>query len=141
VRDQAGDLRGRIMAIDYGRRHIGIALTDPERIIASPYGTLSVSDADDAVEQIMRLAEEQGVTELVVGLPKTLSGDEGPMAKEVRGWVANLSEVSDLPIHWVDERLTSREIERIPVSRRKRRERTDHLAAALILRQYLEQIR
>jgi len=127
------------MAIDYGRRHVGIALTDPERIIASPYRTLSVSDSDDAVKQIMRLVAEQGVTELVVGLPKTLSGDEGPMAKEVREWVMRLADVIDLPVHWVDERLTSREIERIPVSRRNRRKRTDHLAAALILRQYLEQ--
>jgi putative Holliday junction resolvase len=116
-------------------------MTDPERIIASPLQTLLVSSTDNAIEQIELLVEEHHVTELVVGLPRSLSGDEGPMAREVREWALKLGQVTGLPTHLVDERLTSREIERMPVSKRKQKQRTDHLAAALILQQFLEQVR
>ena len=117
---------------------MGIALTDPAQIIASPLKTILVTNTDDALEQIKRLVEEHDVTELVVGLPKTLSGDEGPMAGEVREWALKLSHTTGLSIHLVDERLTSREIERMPISRKRRKRRTDHLAASLILQQFLE---
>jgi putative Holliday junction resolvase len=139
VSERTADLPGRILAVDYGRRHVGIALTDPARIIASPLRTLRVAGTDDAFEQIGRLVEEHHVTELVVGLPRSLSGDEGPMAEEVRGWALKLGQVTGLPVHLVDERLTSREVDRMLVSRKERKRRTDHLAAALILRQFLEQ--
>jgi putative Holliday junction resolvase len=138
VSERPDELPGRVLAIDYGRRHVGIAMTDPERIIASPLRTLSVTSTGDAFEQIERLVEEHHVSELVVGLPRSLSGDEGPMAREVRAWALQLAETTGLPVHMVDERFTSREIAQLSASRRARRRRNDHLAAALILQQFLE---
>ena len=133
---------GRVMGIDYGARHVGIALTDPERIIASPLRTLSVSGPDDALKQIATLAKDHDVVEFVVGLPKSLSGDEGPMALEVRTWARELELSTSLRVHLVDERLTSREIERMGGSQRNRKKkRNDHLVASLILQHYLERER
>ncbi len=155
-REEAGV--GRVMGVDYGRRHVGIALTDPNRVIASPLETLDVSGPEEAIEKIARLSEEHEIVEVVVGLPKSLNGEEGAMSEEVRVWSEKLGEITGLPIHLADERLTSREAEqtarevgkksrRIDRGRNKgkikgknkgRGERNDHIAASFVLRLFIE---
>lgn len=125
------------MAVDYGRRHVGIALSDPSRTIASPLRTVDVRSTEQGVRVTAELAAAHGVTAIIVGLPRSLSGEEGPMAEEVRAWGMRVSRASGIPVHFVDERFTSREAEQIGRLRR-RGSRADDIAAALVLRAFLD---
>jgi putative Holliday junction resolvase len=138
---------GRILALDYGARRIGIALTDPTRTIASPVTTLKRRPGKRPPwTELARIVEEQEVTEFVVGLPLDLSGDEGEWAAEVRAFGEQLDRRFGLPIHWVDERLSSvmaeRAVRGIGLKRgeREQKERVDAAAAAIILQAYLRQL-
>jgi putative Holliday junction resolvase len=125
------------MAIDYGRRHLGIALSDPSRVIASPLRTVDIATPEHGIKVAAALAVEWGVTDLVVGLPRRLCGEEGSMALEVRAWGARLNSASGIPVHFVDERLTTAEAEQVR-HLTKRRMRSDDIAAALVLQVFLE---
>lgn len=134
----------RIMALDYGERRIGVAVSDPTRTIASPLATLTRrAGKRPPWAEIARLVEEKEVAELVVGLPLDLSGEEGEWAAEVRVFGDQLARRTGLPVHWVDERLTSVQAERavrgmgLKRSQREEKERVDAAAAALILEAYL----
>lgn len=134
----------RVLAFDFGERRIGVAVSDPTRTIATPLPTLSrrAGKRPPWVE-ITRVVEEQEATELVVGLPLDLQGEEGPWAREVRAFGEQLTERTGLPVHWIDERLTSVQAERTVRSlglrrfAREQKERVDAAAAALILQQFL----
>lgn len=135
----------RILALDYGGKRIGVALSDPTRTIASPLTTLTRrAGKRPPWAAISRLVAEHEVGELVVGLPLDLSGGEGEWAGEVRAFGAELARRTGLPVHWVDERLSSVEAERavrsmgLRRSQREDRARIDSTAAALILRGYLD---
>lgn len=136
----------RILAVDYGLRRIGLALSDPTRTIASPLTTLTRQPRKRPPwAEILRLIEEHEVRELVVGLPLDLNGDEGEWAAEVREFGAHLARRSGLPVHWIDERLSSvaaeRAVRSIGLKRRDREQkgRIDAAAAALVLRAFLNQ--
>lgn len=137
----------RILALDYGARRIGLAVSDPTRTIASPLATLTRrAGKRPPWPEIARLIEEQEATELVVGLPLTLRGDASEWTEEVRGFGAELERRFNLPVHWVDERLTSVLAERavrgmgLKRSEREEKGRVDAAAAALILRAYLDRV-
>lgn len=137
---------GRILALDYGARRIGIALTDPTRTIASPVTTLKRrAGKRPPWAELARIVEEQEVSEFVVGLPLDLAGDEGDWAAEVRAFGEQLNRRFGLPIHWVDERLSSvmaeQAVRGIGLKRgeREKKERVDAAAAAIILQAYLRQ--
>jgi len=134
----------RILGLDYGRRRIGCALSDPSGTIASPLTTFRRREGKRPPwAEIARLVEEHEVGELVVGLPLDLAGDEGEWALEVREFGAQLARRTGLPVHFVDERLTSVAAERavrasgLPRGQREQKERVDEAAAALLLRLYL----
>lgn len=127
----------RVLAVDYGRKHLGIAVSDPLRIIASPLRTAEIANPDCGIKLVAQLVRELGVSELVVGLPRCMSGEEGAMALEVRTWASKLAAVCGVPVHLVDERLSSVEAATVAHLRR-RRARSDDIAAALILRSFLE---
>lgn len=135
----------RILALDYGRRRIGVAVSDPTQTIASPLTTLvrRVGKRPPWAE-IGRLVAEHEVGELVVGLPLEMGGGEGEWAAEVRAFGAELARRTGLPVRWVDERLSSVEAERavrsmgLKRSQREDKARIDATAAALILRGYLD---
>ncbi|MBN1426069.1 Holliday junction resolvase RuvX [Candidatus Fermentibacteria bacterium] len=131
---------GRAMAVDYGRRHLGIAVSDPLRIIASPLRAVDIENPEHGINVVARLVRELNITDLVVGLPRCMRGEEGAMAMEVREWATRLGAVCGVPLHLVDERLTSAEAARVARSRR-RRSRCDDIAAALVLRVFLESLR
>lgn len=132
------------MAVDFGERRIGVAISDPTRTIASPLTTLRRRPGKRPPwPELERLIAEHEVTELVFGLPLDLKGDEGAWAAEVRQAAESLARRTGLPVHWVDERMTSvlaeRSVRALGLKRaeREQKERIDAAAAALILRQYL----
>jgi putative holliday junction resolvase len=134
----------RILAIDFGERRIGLALSDPSRMIASPLTTLPRrAGKRPPWPEVERLIREHEVTELVFGLPLELDGEEGIWAAEVRGAAAKLAGRTGLPVHWVDERMSSIIAERavralgLRKEQREQKGRVDAAAAAVILQQYL----
>jgi putative Holliday junction resolvase len=115
-------------------------MSDPLRVIASPFRTVDIVNPDQGIRVVADLVQEWYATELVVGLPLSLSGDEGPMAFEVRQWAERLGSSCRLPVHLIDERLTSVEADRVSHVT-GRRTRSDDIAAALLLQAYLEERR
>lgn len=136
---------GRILAVDYGRRRLGLALSDPLGWSARPLGVLVRRGFEADVERLAALCREHGVVRVVVGLPVRLGGEAGPEAAEALRFAARLARELDVPVEPWDERLTSRAAERLLVEagvrRRRRRTRVDAVAAALILQGYLERRR
>lgn len=132
---------GRVMALDFGTRRVGVAVSDPLGITAQAH---SVLDAEDPslMEQIARLAADLGAERVVVGLPVSLDGREGPAAEAARRFAEKAGEATGLPVHLVDERFTTVSAERVLVeaglSGRRRRRVRDRVAAAVLLQSYLD---
>ncbi|MCD6142468.1 Holliday junction resolvase RuvX [Candidatus Acetothermia bacterium] len=135
----------RILGIDYGTVRIGLAISDPDGIIASPLPVYIRTDIRSDVEHIARLVRESGVERIVIGLPLNMDGTAGEMADEVAVFADRLRAQLSIPVVTFDERMTSTEAERVllqaNVSRKKRRGIRDSLAAVLILQSYLDFIR
>jgi putative Holliday junction resolvase len=139
----------RILAIDIGRKRIGLAISDPSGTLARPLSTLTVTDrdaADQVAREVARLAgEEDGLATIVVGIPARLDGSPTDQTAEVAGFIERLRTRVSVPIVSEDERLTSREAEsRLAVRERdwkKRKARLDAAAAAIILQDYLDKHR
>lgn len=136
---------GRILALDYGERRIGVALSDPTYTIASPVATLKRRPGKRPPwAEITQLIQENEVEEVVIGLPLQLDGEEGEWAGEVRTFGEHLARRTGLPIYWIDERLTSVQAERtvrslgLKRSQREEKERVDAAAAAIILQIFLQ---
>jgi putative Holliday junction resolvase len=133
---------GRLLALDVGDVRIGLAVCDRDRLMASPYDQYTRrSDAKDA-EFFRQLVAAEQIVGLVVGLPINMNGTEGPKAVAYRKYGEWLAGVLSLPVAFIDERLTTHAAQGMlidaGVSRQKRRERLDKLAATLILQAYLE---
>ena len=133
-----------MLAVDLGERRIGLALSDPSGTLASPLRTLEASGDPDrdrlAVVEAARDAEAQVI---VVGLPRSLSGREGPAARRARAEASALAEVAgEIAVELHDERFTTRDAERALGAAgrrgRDRRARVDAAAAAIILQSYLD---
>jgi putative Holliday junction resolvase len=140
-------VQGRVLGIDVGERRIGLAISDPSGTLARPLSTLTVGGPDDAVArvaaEIARLAaDEDGLAAIVVGAPSRLDGTPTPQARSVDAFVDALRARTALPIAREDERLSSREAEsRLAVFERdwrRRKEKLDAAAAAVILQDYLD---
>lgn len=134
----------RTLAFDYGERRIGVAASDPTRTIATPLTTLARrAGKRPPWPEIAALVAEQEADEIVVGLPLGLDGEEGPWAAEVRAFGDDLARRTGVPVHWMDERLSSVRAERgirsmgLRKSVRERKERIDAAAAAVILEGWL----
>lgn len=136
----------RILALDVGRRRIGLAISDPSAVLARPMKTIEVTPpvaVARVADEIERLrAEDGGLDLVVVGLPRRLDGAASGQTYEVERFVAALRAAIDLPIETADERLTSREAEsRLAVRERDwraRKARLDAAAAAVILQDFLD---
>ena len=133
---------GRILGLDVGEKRIGIAISDPLGITAQGLETLQRKDDTQAVKAIADIIDTREVTAVVVGLPKNMNNSIGFKAKEVEAFVAKLQAVRDLPVHWVDERLTTVQATQVlleaDVSRKKRKGVVDKLAAVFILQTFLD---
>jgi putative Holliday junction resolvase len=132
----------RVMAIDVGERRIGVAASDPLGITAQGITVINRT-ADLAVDltAIKKIADDLKVSAIVVGLPKSLSGEEGPQAAKIREFAAELERYVDVPLYWQDERLTTKAAESAMIagdlSRAKRKTIIDRAAAQLILETFM----
>jgi putative Holliday junction resolvase len=134
----------RVIGIDVGTKTLGVALSDATRHIASALVTLRRSRLAADLEGLLDLAARHGVGGFVVGLPLNLDGSEGPRAQATRAFARNLARATELPVTYWDERLTTVAAERAlleaDLSRRRRAQVIDKVAAALILQGALDRI-
>jgi putative Holliday junction resolvase len=136
----------RVLAIDVGERRVGLAISDPTRTLARPLTTLTVAPddvLDTVAHKIAQLAsEDDGVAEIIVGMPVHLDGSPSEQTTRVAAFVDGLRTRTPIPIRMADERLTSREAEsRLAVNERdwrKRKKTLDAAAAAIFLQEYLD---
>jgi putative Holliday junction resolvase len=132
----------RAIGLDVGDKTVGIALSDPLGYTAQGLPTLERTKWSEDLGHLVALVQEQGVTQLVVGLPLNMNGSEGPRAAVSRKLGEALAKQTGLPVDYWDERLTTVAAQRVlleaDVSRKKRRQVIDKLAAQLILQGWLE---
>jgi len=133
-----------VLAVDLGERRIGLALSDPSGTLASPLRTIEVTgDPERDRLAVVTAAREAEAQVIVVGLPRSLSGREGPAARRARAEASALAEVAgEIRVELHDERFTTRDAHRALAAagtrRRERRARVDAAAAAIILQSYLD---
>jgi len=136
--------RGRILGLDFGTKRVGVAVSDGLRVAASPLEVLDAK-APDLVQRIVGIIEEYEVVEVAVGLPTSLSGDEGPSAAGARHLADRVAKATGLVVKLVDERFTSKMAESsmlaAGVRRRDRRARIDKVAASIMLQSHLDRLR
>jgi putative Holliday junction resolvase len=142
VNHQERSLPGRILALDLGKRRIGLALSDELGLTAQGLGTLERTNIREDLAKLSRLAGERGVTLFLIGNPMQMNGSEGPQSAWVREFADRLQARSGLAVKLWDERLTTVEAERVlresGAGRDERRRAVDRLAAVIILEGYLE---
>ena len=148
--------RQSILAVDYGRAKIGLALADSETRMPQPLSTMERVNRNEDMRRLRKLAREHGVKQIVVGLPLRLDGTRGEMAEEVERFAQRMRKQIGVPVEMVDERLTSWEAERLMeeiqgrfirdeklTGRQKPKNAQDKMtvdavAAAVILKEYLD---
>ena len=133
---------GRIIGLDFGTVRIGIAISDSDRVLASPLETYTRQSQSQDATYFQQLVEREEVVGIVVGLPVHMSGDESSISQVTRTFAAWLQEVTRLPIVFQDERMTSALAEQAlqmgSLTSKKRKKRRDMLAAQMILSAFLE---
>jgi putative Holliday junction resolvase len=136
------EVSGRILAIDYGSRRMGLAVSDPLGITAQGIETLERKNKRADFGRLERTIREYHVREIVLGNPLRMSGQEGTQSQKVAEFAEELRQRFQLPVHLWDERLTSAEANRLlrenEVSIRKRAQAVDRMAAVLILQSFLQ---
>ncbi|MEZ5954580.1 MAG: Holliday junction resolvase RuvX [Hyphomonas sp.] len=137
--------KGRLLGLDPGTKTIGVASCDALRMIASPVETIPKGrKLAPVLERLFALYDERGAVGLVMGLPLNMDGTEGPRAQSVRALAWNILKHRDVPILFEDERLSTVEAEWVmrdaDLSRKRRAERIDASAAAVILKSALERL-
>lgn len=134
----------RILALDYGSKRIGIALSDELGITARGLATINRKGRAQDIEKISRLVEEYGVEKLVIGYPLRLDGTEGIQCEKVSRYADILSSSLSIPVIKWDESLSTKEAEttliEADIKPRKRRELVDKVAATIILQGYLNNL-
>ena len=133
---------GRILAIDYGSRRMGLAVSDPLGITAQGIETLQRRNKRADFSHLARIVRQYQVQEIVLGYPLRMSGEAGTQSAKVSDFAEELRQKFQLPVHLWDERLTSAEANRLlkeaELSIQKRAEAVDRMAAVLILQSFLQ---
>jgi putative holliday junction resolvase len=136
--------KGRILALDVGARRIGLALSDELMLTAQGLETLQRTTLREDIARLATLAAEHGVTLFLIGNPMNMSGNEGRQSGWVREFSEKLQARTGLPVRLWDERLTTKEAERVlrssGISRVKRGQAVDRLSAVILLASYLESV-
>ncbi len=130
----------RVLAVDWGTRRVGLALSDPSRRVAKPLDTLVLRSPEDAARCIVEVARRDAVTLIVIGLPRNANGEEGASARNARRLGAQLRD-HGYRVEFVDERWTSEEAKELAIAKgehRRDKGRRDQLAALIMLQQYLD---
>lgn len=132
----------RILGLDYGEKRIGVALSDPTGMIASPLEVLQLPSKQKILAAIKELCAKWKVGRIVVGVPLNMNGTEGPSAQKAREFIVELQEQIGLPVTAWDERLSSTSAEKALIEggtrREKRKQVIDKIAAQIILQNYLD---
>jgi putative Holliday junction resolvase len=137
----------RTLAIDLGTRRVGLALSDEGGRFATPLEVLTISSPDQALAQILPLIQKEAVQQIVLGLPLNMDDTLGPAAKTALAWGRQLSTQSSTPVIFVDERLSSFAAEQTlldrkrageKLTRQRKKEQLDAVAAATFLQQFLD---
>jgi putative Holliday junction resolvase len=134
-------MKGRVLGIDLGEVRIGLALSDPTGTIASGRGVYQRRGLKEDLTYLKELVEKEGIKEVIIGLPRNMDGSLGKRAQETIRFKEELEAILKFPVRLFDERLSTEEAERILISadlsRKKRKEVIDELAAVIILQGYL----
>jgi putative Holliday junction resolvase len=132
----------RILAIDYGSARIGLALSDPTGTLARPLPFLPAKGDVKLAREIAALATNEKAELILVGLPRNMDGSSGEAATKVQAFAACLNEATNLPIKFIDERLStvqaSRQLQEAGKNTRKQRGQIDSEAACVLLQGYLD---
>lgn len=132
----------RILAVDYGMRRIGLAVSDPLQIIATPLDTLKISDFDDGVRQLLAICEEHKPITIIMGYPIGISGNKTDQTILVDKLIESLRSIISIPIIPWDERYTSIQAKSILHQQGKKprddKGMVDQLAARIMLQEYLD---
>ena len=137
--------RSPIVGLDLGDKTIGVAVSDRDRMIASPMELIRRTRFTDDVDRVFELMEDRGAAALVIGLPVNMDGSEGPRCQSVRAFARNLTKLKDLPVAFWDERLSTSAVQRMmtdeaDLTRARRAELVDKAAAAWILQGALDRL-
>lgn len=136
--------RGALLGLDLGDKTIGVAISDDRRSVASPLETIRRRKFSLDAARLLEIAKARAITGLVLGLPMNMDGTEGPRCQSTRAFARNLERLTDLPIGFWDERLSTVAAERAlleaDTSRRRRSEVIDHVAAGYILQGALDRL-
>ena len=142
VPEAGGAEASRILALDYGRKRIGLALSDQLGLTAQPLVTLPRTNRRDDLRRLREICRKHGVARILVGHPLHMTGESSLMADEAALFAARLQKDLGIEVELVDERLTSWEaaqtMSEVKSSSRRKRAPIDHVAAAVLLRDYLE---
>jgi putative Holliday junction resolvase len=137
----------RTLAIDLGARRVGLALSDEGGRFATPYDVLNVNHTGHAIDPILKVIEKEGVEQIVLGLPLNMDGTAGPAARSAAQWGRALAARCGKPVVYIDERLSSFDAEQQLINRKRagekltrqrKKEQLDALAAATFLQDFLD---
>jgi|TARA_B110000467_G_C18315210_1_gene481007 putative Holliday junction resolvase len=132
----------RALGIDFGDVRIGLALSDLTKTISKPFETIKYTNLEDLSLQLKVIIEEKEVDTLVVGIPFNMSGKDTKQTVKVREFVLFIKSIISLPIHLIDERLTSKEAEKtmhiLNIKTGHNKGTIDKIAASIILQEYLD---
>ena len=135
-------MSGRIMGIDYGSKRLGVAISDTSATLAQPVAVIERSPGQDGLAGLAKLVDDYEIKRIVIGYPRTLSGEVGPQAVVVDAFIKSMRGVFHVPIDRYDERLSSKEartwLAQMGVSGREAKGSIDKVAAALVLQSYLD---
>ena len=135
----------RLLCLDVGERRIGLAISGPSGLLATPLGFIERIQLRRDIARVLEYASERQVEGIVIGIPFSLNGKLGPQAKRVQAFLKALRRATDLPTHMMDERFSTVEAERLlrQAGRWPSRHKgdVDATAAAVILQEYLDQSR
>jgi len=133
----------RSLGLDIGDKRIGVALSDPGGILASPFAVINRRDESRDIEAIVDIIGRQGVERVIVGLPLSLDGSSGKQAEKVKAFTRGLCEQTQVPVEYRDERLTTVMAGRLKRAaggkKTEKKARDDAQAAAIILQGYLDE--
>lgn len=134
-----------LAGLDLGTKTIGVSVSDAGHMIASPLETIKRTKFQADAAALFKIIQHRQIGGIVLGLPRNMDGSEGPRAQSTRAFARNLSGLTDLPITYWDERLSTVAAERAlleaDTSRKRRAEVIDHVAAGLILQGLLDRLR
>lgn len=133
----------RCLAIDFGRRRIGLAVNDALGLTATGLDTLKVRNFADGVEQVVQVIQRESPARLVIGKPLNLDGSQSDMGEIVDQFAGLIAEKTKLPIHFVDERLTSlaahRTLQEMGIKQKGNKGKVDRLAAVYLMETFMAQ--